>query len=96
MGVCLVGIVQIRQQRKNGPTPTANGNGGNGGNGRNGGNGSNQGNGNSKYATTEYVDLRIDARLGQHEIHCGNVDMIVNRLDRMENKLDKLLGGRGG
>jgi hypothetical protein len=47
-------------------------------------------NGNGKYATRDWVE----ALMGKHEIHCGNAEQIMKRLDRMEDKLDKVLEDR--
>jgi hypothetical protein len=35
----------------------------------------------------------IEARIYQHEVNCSRAEEILKRLDRMENKLDKVLGG---
>lgn len=34
----------------------------------------------------------IEARIYQHEVNCSRAEEILKRLDRMENKLDKVLG----
>ncbi len=47
-------------------------------------------NGNGKYATKDYVE----ARVSQHEIHCGQAEDIKRVLERLENKIDGLVERR--
>ena len=35
----------------------------------------------------------VEARIYQHEVNCSRAEEIIKRLDRMEVKLDKVLGG---
>lgn len=49
-------------------------------------------NGNSKYATKDYVE----ARVGQHEIHCSQAEDIKKTLIRLEAKIDGLIELKGG
>lgn len=35
----------------------------------------------------------VEARIYQHEVNCSRAEEILKRLDRMEVKLDKVLGG---
>jgi hypothetical protein len=47
------------------------------------------GNGTNGKASKDYVE----ARIYQHEVNCSRAEEILKRLDRMENKLDRALGG---
>lgn len=47
------------------------------------------GNGTNGKTSKDYVE----ARIYQHEVNCSRAEEILKRLDRMENKLDKVLGG---
>lgn len=36
----------------------------------------------------------IEARIYQHEVNCSRAEEIIKRLDRIDNKLDAVLGNR--